>query len=127
MVNRHADPHLFVAPTDSVRAENRYLHFFVRLSVTPMPPRPVSSIHATAFIHPHAHVLGDVRLAARVSVWPTAVIRGDTDTITIGDDSNVTGRDGHPRRSRRADDDRQARRASDIARSCTARPLKMIV
>jgi carbonic anhydrase/acetyltransferase-like protein (isoleucine patch superfamily) len=24
-----------------------------------------------------------------VSVWPTAVIRGDSDTITVGDDSNV--------------------------------------
>jgi carbonic anhydrase/acetyltransferase-like protein (isoleucine patch superfamily) len=49
----------------------------------------VSSIHASAFIHPHAHVLGDVTLGARVSVWPTAVIRGDTDAIVIGDESNV--------------------------------------
>lgn len=49
----------------------------------------MASIHTTAFIHPHAHVFGDVTLGARVSVWPTAVIRGDTDTITIGDDSNV--------------------------------------
>ena len=50
---------------------------------------PVPSIHPTAFIHPAAIVLGDVTLGARVSVWPTAVIRGDSDTITIGDDSNV--------------------------------------
>lgn len=50
-----------------------------------MPP----TIHPTAFIHPQAVVLGDVRLGARVSVWPTAVVRGDSDTITIGDDSNV--------------------------------------
>lgn len=49
----------------------------------------LSSIHDTAFIHPHALVLGDVTLGARVSVWPTAVIRGDTDAIVIGDDSNV--------------------------------------
>jgi len=47
------------------------------------------AIHPTAFIHPHAVVLGDVSLGARVSVWPTAVIRGDSDRITIGDDSNV--------------------------------------
>jgi carbonic anhydrase/acetyltransferase-like protein (isoleucine patch superfamily) len=33
--------------------------------------------------------LGDVILGSRVSVWPFAVIRGDTDTITIGADSNV--------------------------------------
>ena len=50
-----------------------------------MPP----NIHPSAFIHPRAVVLGDVTLGARVSVWPTAVIRGDSDTITIGDDSNV--------------------------------------
>ena len=50
-----------------------------------MPP----AIHPTAFIHPHAVVLGDVSLGARVSVWPTAVLRGDSDRITIGDDSNV--------------------------------------
>jgi carbonic anhydrase/acetyltransferase-like protein (isoleucine patch superfamily) len=49
----------------------------------------VPTIHPTAFIHPDAVVLGDVSLGARVSVWPTAVIRGDSDTITIGDDSNV--------------------------------------
>lgn len=50
-----------------------------------MPP----TIHPTAFIHPAAIVIGDVTLGARVSVWPTAVIRGDTDRITIGADTNV--------------------------------------
>ncbi len=52
-----------------------------------MPPSP--TIHPTAFVHAAAIVLGDVTLGARVSVWPTAVIRGDSDRITIGDDSNV--------------------------------------
>jgi len=47
------------------------------------------TIHPTAYVHPTAVVLGDVTLGARVSVWPTAVIRGDTDSISIGDDSNV--------------------------------------
>lgn len=47
------------------------------------------NIHPSAFIHSRAIVLGDVTLGARVSVWPTAVLRGDSDTITIGDDSNV--------------------------------------
>jgi carbonic anhydrase/acetyltransferase-like protein (isoleucine patch superfamily) len=46
-------------------------------------------IHPTAFVHPAAVVLGDVTLGARVSVWPTAVIRGDSDSITIGEESNV--------------------------------------
>lgn len=48
-----------------------------------------STIHPTAFIHPSAIVLGDVTLGARVSVWPTAVLRGDSDVIVIGEDSNV--------------------------------------
>jgi carbonic anhydrase/acetyltransferase-like protein (isoleucine patch superfamily) len=49
----------------------------------------VPTIHPTAFVHPLAYVAGNVTLGARVSVWPTAVIRGDSDAITIGDDSNV--------------------------------------
>lgn len=47
------------------------------------------TIDSTAFIHPLAFVCGQVTLGARVSVWPTAVIRGDSAPITIGDDSNV--------------------------------------
>lgn len=46
-------------------------------------------IHPTAFIHEAAVVVGDVTLGANVSVWPTAVIRGDSDKIVIGEDSNV--------------------------------------
>ena len=48
-----------------------------------------SVIHPTAFVHSAAHVIGDVTLGARVSVWPTAVLRGDNDAIVIGEDSNV--------------------------------------
>ncbi len=47
------------------------------------------NIHDTAYVHPAAHVIGDVTIGRNVSVWPTAVIRGDTDAITIGDDSNI--------------------------------------
>lgn len=47
------------------------------------------SVHQRAFVHPAAHVIGNVTLGARVSVWPTAVLRGDSDAITIGEDSNV--------------------------------------
>jgi carbonic anhydrase/acetyltransferase-like protein (isoleucine patch superfamily) len=49
----------------------------------------VPIIHPTSFVHPNAVVIGDVTLGARVSVWPTAVLRGDSAAITIGDDSNV--------------------------------------
>ena len=34
-------------------------------------------------------MLGDVRIAAQSSVWYNAVLRGDTDTITIGPRTNV--------------------------------------
>ena len=47
------------------------------------------SIHPTSFIHPLAYVAGDVILGARVSVWPFASLRGDTDAITIEEDTNV--------------------------------------
>ncbi len=52
-------------------------------------PKKIPTIDATAFVHPLAVVIGDVHIGARASVWPTAVIRGDTDTIRIGEDSNV--------------------------------------
>src|SRR4026208_304529 len=47
------------------------------------------TIHPTAFVHTRATVVGNVTLGARVSVWPTAVLRGDSDAIVVGDDSNV--------------------------------------
>lgn len=40
-------------------------------------------------ICPGAQVLGNVELGENVSVWHGAVIRGDTDSITIGNNSNV--------------------------------------
>jgi carbonic anhydrase/acetyltransferase-like protein (isoleucine patch superfamily) len=47
------------------------------------------SVSATAYIHPAAIIIGDVTLGARVSVWPTAVLRGDSDAIVVGEDSNI--------------------------------------
>ena len=47
------------------------------------------TIDANAFIHDTAVVLGKVSLARNTSVWPTAVIRADTDQITIDEDSNI--------------------------------------
>jgi carbonic anhydrase/acetyltransferase-like protein (isoleucine patch superfamily) len=47
------------------------------------------SIDPSAYIHSLAAVIGDVTLGARVSVWPTAVIRADSAAITIGADTNV--------------------------------------
>jgi carbonic anhydrase/acetyltransferase-like protein (isoleucine patch superfamily) len=47
------------------------------------------SIDSSAYIHPLAAVMGDVTLGARVSVWPTAVIRADSAQIVVGADTNV--------------------------------------
>lgn len=41
------------------------------------------------FIHSLAFVCGDVTLGARVSIWPFAVVRGDTERVVIGADSNL--------------------------------------
>ncbi len=44
----------------------------------------VPDIAADAYVHPDATVIGDVRIGAGSSVWPSAVLRGDYGTITIG-------------------------------------------
>lgn len=41
------------------------------------------------FIADNATIIGDVLLGNRVSIWYGAVIRGDVDKITIGDDVNI--------------------------------------
>ncbi|MCW8108464.1 gamma carbonic anhydrase family protein [Alteromonas ponticola] len=41
------------------------------------------------YIAPGAHIIGDVEIQAQASVWFNAVVRGDCDTITIGEKSNV--------------------------------------
>jgi len=41
------------------------------------------------FIHETAVVLGQVELGEDTSVWPTAVIRGDLETIKIGARTNI--------------------------------------
>jgi carbonic anhydrase/acetyltransferase-like protein (isoleucine patch superfamily) len=46
-------------------------------------------IDPTAYVSPQAVVIGDVRLAARSSIWPTAVLRGDINFIEIGEGSNI--------------------------------------
>lgn len=41
------------------------------------------------FIHPLAFVCGNVTLKDRASVWPFAVLRGDTERIEVGEDTNI--------------------------------------
>lgn len=46
-------------------------------------------IDPTAFVFESAVIIGDVRLAARTSIWPGAILRGDNDPIILGEGSNV--------------------------------------
>jgi carbonic anhydrase/acetyltransferase-like protein (isoleucine patch superfamily) len=46
-------------------------------------------IGESVYIDDSAVVIGDVTLGNDVSIWPTAVVRGDVESIAIGDGTNV--------------------------------------
>ncbi|MBI4534639.1 MAG: gamma carbonic anhydrase family protein [Ignavibacteriae bacterium] len=46
-------------------------------------------IHATAFVAEGVHVIGDVELSAGVNVWFNSVLRGDINSIRIGERTNI--------------------------------------
>ena len=46
-------------------------------------------VDASVFIAPGAVVLGDVTVGPRSSIWFGAVVRGDTESIRIGSETNV--------------------------------------
>ncbi|MDZ7595005.1 MAG: gamma carbonic anhydrase family protein [Thiobacillus sp.] len=47
------------------------------------------TLAAGAWVHPRATVIGEVSLGRDASVWPGAVIRGDVNSIAIGESSNI--------------------------------------
>jgi carbonic anhydrase/acetyltransferase-like protein (isoleucine patch superfamily) len=47
------------------------------------------TIHPDAYVHPDATIIGNVTLGAFASVWPQAVLRGDSGEIVIGERTNV--------------------------------------
>ncbi len=47
------------------------------------------TIHADAYVHPDAVIIGDVRIGAESSVWPGAVLRGDDGYIEIGERTSI--------------------------------------
>ena len=47
------------------------------------------TIDPQAFVHPDAVVIGAVELAAGVSVWPGAVLRGDEGLVIVGERTSV--------------------------------------
>lgn len=47
------------------------------------------NISNSAYIDPSAVIIGDVSIGDNASIWPTTVLRGDVESITIGDDTNI--------------------------------------
>jgi carbonic anhydrase/acetyltransferase-like protein (isoleucine patch superfamily) len=66
----------------------KLLRFSVDVPVIGLNGR-VPRVSSTAFIASTAYVIGDVILGEYVSVWPYAVIRGDSSRIIIGDETNI--------------------------------------
>ncbi len=46
-------------------------------------------INETAFIAPNSTVIGNVVIGANSTVWYNAVLRGDIDSIVVGDNTNI--------------------------------------
>lgn len=46
-------------------------------------------IDKTAFVHPDAVLIGDVRIGSYSSIWPTAVLRGDSNYIQVGNETSI--------------------------------------
>ena len=47
------------------------------------------AIHPTTFVDDTSLVLGDVQIGENCSIWPMTVIRGDVNSIKIGDNTNI--------------------------------------
>ena len=59
------------------------------MAMTGSKPWPDPQIDVAAWVAESAVVMGNVRMAAGSSLWPTAVARGDLEQISIGAGSNV--------------------------------------
>ncbi len=49
----------------------------------------IPQIHPEAFVHPDAVIIGAVTVGPESTVWPSAVLRGDYGTITVGARSSI--------------------------------------
>src|SRR6187402_1708854 len=49
----------------------------------------IPTVHESAWVADNAQVMGNVQLAEDSSVWFGVVIRGDTDTISVGRGTNI--------------------------------------
>ena len=64
------------------KSEQKIMAIYALDKLTPLVPD-------TAWVADNAQVIGDVRLGEDCSVWFGVVIRGDTETITVGRGTNV--------------------------------------
>lgn len=49
----------------------------------------VPNVHPTAFVHPDAVIIGNVTIGAESSIWPSAVLRGDSNSIVVGSRTSI--------------------------------------
>ncbi len=49
----------------------------------------IPQIHDSTYIDPQSCVIGDVKIGKNCSIWPMTVVRGDVNSIRIGDDTNI--------------------------------------
>lgn len=47
------------------------------------------TIHPDAFVHPDCTIIGDVRIGAKSSIWPSSVLRGDYGAIVVGEGTSI--------------------------------------
>ncbi|RGE21506.1 gamma carbonic anhydrase family protein [Leucobacter sp. wl10] len=57
--------------------------------VLAVEPYGAPNIHPSAWLAPGSIVVGDVTIGADSSVWYNAVVRGDSDSVRIGERSNL--------------------------------------
>jgi carbonic anhydrase/acetyltransferase-like protein (isoleucine patch superfamily) len=46
-------------------------------------------VDPSSYVHETAVIIGDVEIGSECGIWPHAVVRGDENTVRIGDGSNV--------------------------------------
>lgn len=47
------------------------------------------NIHKTAYIAPSSSIIGDVKIGSKSSIWFNTVLRGDVESIKIGNNNNI--------------------------------------
>ena len=57
--------------------------------IIPLTGHDSPHVDGTAYVAPGARVIGNVTLSAHVGIWFNAVLRADSDAITIGAGSNI--------------------------------------